>query len=382
MKRLFIISLLSICLAISAYAKDTKQSYLSNKIDSLSTIIHKNELEIECLSKKIDIVNYGYSIDNSLVSNSTAIISNELEAGNRTFTIFSIVIAVLGLVIALLSIGLGVYITKQANLVSKLLKEVNDKKDIVEKLKEDVTIQKEEVEQLNSQIHNDMSGLYDKLRREETKMLLDRLIKVPMDIYNIAPLLMSRDMERDDFDKLLKAYNNLKEEGFSGVGPIFIDDVCINGYFTLFFQHFLDISINEASLKGSYSKLLNNGCECAFPSDIKKSTKDLIAGINKWKDSDKLNILCCYCRALICYQYSYKFNVFNCFVEKISDKELCENIFEQLRKIEDKSIIPFATALKKKYGDDKDFVQKIDADIESLSFDKSTSDNITNQEAN
>ena len=106
-------------------------------------------------------------------------------------------------------------------------------------------------EDLDKKIHSDITGLYNDLRKEETKTLFQRIVKEPLDIDNLGQLLLAREVEPEIFPLLKQAFLKVPET------PIVEDKIDLeNGVFRInpdtknsfmlqFFQHFFYQSVKE-----------------------------------------------------------------------------------------------------------------------------------------
>ncbi|MEJ7740591.1 MAG: hypothetical protein WKF97_24505 [Chitinophagaceae bacterium] len=192
-------------------------------------------------------------------------ISTQISAASLTLTIMGIAFTVIAIIV-------GVYVTYVERKIIKIGEENKGLLNKNERIKKDV-------EDLNRLIQGDIQGLYEKLKRQETIDLIDRLNKVPKDVSNISTLLLSRELHTEDFDKLRKAYQKL-----NNVGSSYKDD-----YKLLFFQHFLTLTLKDEDLKKEILDYIPTAIRCSFENDILKSTHDFIVavidkGLNNFKN--------------------------------------------------------------------------------------------------
>lgn len=87
-------------------------------------------------------------------------------------------------------------------------------KKSVEQKEQDIIRLKEIVESTNRQIQDDIHGVYERLRLEETNTLIERLRQVPEDISNIINLLLSRDLPETSFSILREAYDKVDNPAY------------------------------------------------------------------------------------------------------------------------------------------------------------------------
>ncbi len=345
----------------------------NRKVDSLSIVMSKQNLSLENIEFKVDMLNDCYKKQGELITQSNEVINTTLESGNRSYNMFTLAFTVFAAILSVCGIFLARYINRKEKSVRCMLtavkqekKVVNDEMNEMQKELNRIKETREEVEKVNQQINNDMASIYEKLKREETVSLLDRLIQIPCDIANVNTLLLSRELIEEDYNRLLSAYNVLVENnehdmecGFSTFG----DD-----YLLIFFQHFLDISINEPVLKDKIISFFNIGCRSAFKNDIEKSTKDLLKGISKWGDEEKVEVLVLYIKSLVNYRKDNMF-VYEIIINELNNKELIEKIWDKLI-LEEWANDNFTKALQSKYQDDILFVDKITSDIQVLNATK------------
>lgn len=186
-----------------------------------------------------------------------------LDSVNTTIAGASYALIVFTIIIAVVGIGLGFYITLVERKVRNL---TNENKSILEthiKIKDDV-------EKLDGHIKRNMAQLYDDLKKEETKVYVQRLVKVPKDIANLADFLASRDIPIEFFPELKEAYKSLSEIISEDAKPY-------EGlYQMLFFQHFPSLAIFDNELQDGIEKAYSGLMQSSFENDIIKSSREFI----------------------------------------------------------------------------------------------------------
>lgn len=228
----------------------TADSLLNSKLNALNT-------HIADLEKKIET-------ERNINDKTFNSISTQISAASLTLTIMGIVFAIIAIIV-------GVYVTYVERKIIKIGEENKELLTKNERIKKDV-------EELNKLIQGDIQGLFSRLKRQETIDLLDRLTRVPKDISNICSLLLSRDLQTEDFDRLKKAYKNLNP----------IDGSYKDSYKLLFFQHFLTNTLKDDDLRNEILDFIPSAIQSAFENDILKSTHDFVVaivdkGINNFK---------------------------------------------------------------------------------------------------
>lgn len=201
-----------------------------------------------------------------LIDTSNDVISNQLSTLNSLIAGCSVLLALLG-------ICLGGYVAYMQNKVKKMSKEVNRKANSIAKLAKSV-------EETNKMIQNDMSGLYSKLRKEETFTLLYRLEEEPLDIANLERLLLSRDMDDEGYPILRNAYRNLELSGHADERD-FPNPSYREHYLLQFFQHYMYFAIQDDDIRPTMVKYFVRGMECAYERDAVKTTRDLCRSMSE-----------------------------------------------------------------------------------------------------
>jgi len=239
------------------------------------------------------------------VSNDT--ISNEISAVNTMLVVFSVIVGIIG-------IFLSWYI-------SRVEKKVKTMKDSVEETEKSIKDIAHTVEETDNKIQSDISGLYEKLRKEESLALLKRLELEPQDIAHLDRLLLARPLDNEGFPILKSAFlkiQNSEEE---------TDDLRIDSYKILFFQHYLGLSILDDDLRDVIIGFFQTCMNCAYKRDIIKSTEDFCCALSK--DSvpfDKIEILTLYLKELNDSKHSNLVELKNIFQDKLKKDLLVEAI--------------------------------------------------------
>ena len=221
--------------------------------ESLISEIHDLKADLKETKREIDN-RFAYQMQcNEEAINS---VNTSISGATLALTIVGIIVIVGGIV-------LGFYITLVERKVRNL---TNENKSILEthiKIKDDV-------EKLDSHIKRNMAQLYDDLKKEETKVYVQRLVKVPKDIVNLADILTSRDIPIEFFPKLKEAYKSLSEE--TSEDPKLYE----TAYRMLFFQHFPSVAIFDNELQDGIEKAYSGLMRSSFENDIIKTSREFI----------------------------------------------------------------------------------------------------------
>lgn len=352
---------------------------INERIDSISKDLFKSNIERESLHKEFEMLQSNYECQKEIMSQSSNSIGNQIEAGNRTITIWSIIIAIFGIILGILGVILGVYISKKVKQVTKIQGQVKKIEVQTQKLLRDVNSHKKSVEALDEKMHNRIAELYEDFRREETNTYLNRLVDVPEDIANIIKSLLSRELIYSDYEKVKKAYCKLKNECEDIDTPRGLGFTYREQYLLIFFQHFLNQSIQDNDIRDEVMNSFKTGCDCSYKNDIIKSTKDLMIGINSNVNIDKQNILKEYIIALNDTKHKKLIDVFNIIIDDLDNKDAILILWQNL--IGDHPIvIKFGEALIEKYNNNinlTDQERSLIASIQQkLDEEKGTHDNV------
>lgn len=249
-----------------------------------------------------------------IVDVSNATIANEISAINTMLVAFTIVFGIVG-------VFLGVYISWLQRKVSKM-------SDNIEKKEQTIIALAKTIEETDQKIQSDISGLYAKLRKEETMTLLKRLEMEPQDIANVLDLLLARPLENDGFPILKNAFLKLiKIEADANTDEDIFDSTYKEPFLLLFFQHYLCLSIKDDDLREEIVKGFEHCMACAFKSDIIKSTEDLCKSLKVERASyNKTSILIDYLKALNQSKFTSLIDLKNILQEDINKDLLVDAI--------------------------------------------------------
>jgi hypothetical protein len=254
-------------------------------------------------------INENFEAIKSIVDVSNDSISNEIDAVNTLLVVFSIVFALVGVV-------LGVYISFLHNKVIKIKESIDDKEQTIIRIAKTV-------EETDSKITNDLRGLYEKLQKEETLSLLRRLDEEPQDISNLIQPLLARSLEEDGFAILKQAFLKLKSMDLEDYDY----SSKVSSFTLLFFQHYLYQSLLSDELRDDVISNINQSVQCAFKRDIIKSTKDMCKAISI--DSapfNKIDILVSYLKAINDSRFKDSVELKNILLENLNSNLRVEAI--------------------------------------------------------
>jgi len=255
-------------------------------------------------------------IDIVELSNST--ISNQISASSHFLSVVVVVVTIVGLLI-------GVYVTNTFNKVITIKQESDQILSKMSNIKADI-------DAVNKQINCDLEGLYQRLRNEETKNILDRLVEVPLDLCNTYMILLSRDIEECNFSRLKEAYHNLCDSGQENEILNPITGTYKDGYFLLLFQHFTYNTILDNELRDTLIEKFGGCINCAFKRDIVKSTKDLCRALSDTKAVfDKTHVLTAYLKSLNSSKYKEDKDLKNILETEINDITILPSAIEYLQ---------------------------------------------------
>ena len=231
------------------------------KIDSL-------KLEITILKEKLDTQNekltefqdrLQYQTDQ--INSQTSMLDTAFDGVSAEISASSNYIGIFGIVLTLISIALGWYVTK----IEKSIKSMYKDSELLTERNIEI---KQSVEALSDKITRDSKGLYNIIRNEESNHILDRLISVPEDIDNLFFNLAARDLDPEHYLKLKEAYRQV-------IGDSNFD---VN-YTILIFQHFSGFWPFDSEIKDNIISNFDKTFEHIYKNDILKSSRDFFSAM-------------------------------------------------------------------------------------------------------
>jgi len=206
-----------------------------------------------------------------------------LASASHYITIVGVII---GVIIAIVSLVLGIYIN---HIYKKIFAITDENKKLLETHK----AVKSDVDRLNELINCNLMGLYGRIKEEETKHIIGRLQRVPLDIANVIGSLLSRELSKEYYQPLKQCYLDLKSKSSLPSKPesAVSFEQNFHSYLLLFFQHYADQALFDEQIaedmQNQYVYLMNS----AFENDIKKTTMDFIrACIDNYLSNQGLKI--------------------------------------------------------------------------------------------
>lgn len=321
MKNILLFTFFTISIYASEIKGFNKENLEKNNVENIS-----NTHKTITLNEKIEELNKDYEKQEKINEKTFDSISNQITAASFNLTIF-------GFLFGVAAVGLGLYVTQIKRKIV-LIREEN--KSLLSETKKF----KEEVVKINTQIQNDIYGLFLKIKREETTHILQRLSKIPEDISNLSQQLLSRELEKSDFTILKDAYLKLKEKK-----PINLEDEndkdnefynydeqtnYLNSYKLLFFQHFLDLAIKDSTINEDLIDNYNVSVSCAFENDIIKSTIDFTEAIMETGLQSKTKEINAFITALSQSKYQTFDEVYQIIFKNLQTRENHFNLFNLL----------------------------------------------------
>ena len=259
--------------------------------------LHSDSLqsEVDSLQAKLDALQAKSDLIYSVVEPANSGVANQLSTITFWLEFIAIVIAVGGGL-------LGFYISKKRREIERMARTVDEKKVLVEELAGTVDVKKQEVEalaktteDLDKKIHSDITGLYNDLRKEETKTIFQRLVKEPLDIDNLSSLLLAREVDSDNYPLLKQAYLNLPEKIEHSPlkdGYLVVQSDSKHNYMLQFFQHFFYQSVKDDDIRPIFVEYFKNIFDNAFDSDLIRATEGLCKALTDADSKfDKADVL-------------------------------------------------------------------------------------------
>ena len=248
-----IIVIMLVCLLpVSAAAEQAVTHKTAKGTEDQKEYVDKKIANVE---NELSLINYEIDQLRQTQEMSNDVIANGLNTSNLLISVFAALFAVGAFLI-------GIYVTR-------ICKKV-------ETLDNEVTIKETAVRTLSQEIHENFDNLFSKIRRADTKSLLERLVSVPQDIANIAKILLTRELVEDDYPILRGAYEKLLKSGDAKMNSDAFGNTIEDEYAVLFLQHFPAYSFNDPPLRKIIMPIFEVWiANSAFPNDIEKVAREI-----------------------------------------------------------------------------------------------------------
>ena len=284
-----------------------KLSDLSSTVDSLKCQLNTLQANNDYLSGIMETANDS--------------VANQLSAASYLLAIIAIVIMIVGGI-------LGYYISKKKKQIDLIAATIDDKEKTIEKVSE-------ATKELDKLIKGNLGELYKKLRNEETKALLDRLVLEPRDIGNLIQPLLARELDEKGFSKLREAFFKLKNESEDdkpeeGVRYLKLRASAYEDYNLLFFQHYSYQALKDDKVRPDLVNGFNDNCQKAFKRDLIKTTIDICKALDEDVSTfNKEEVLTAYLKALNKCKYRRLEDLRNIFEQNITKLEILKKAIEK-----------------------------------------------------
>ncbi len=285
---------------------ETVQS-LSKRLDGVNN-------DIQQIDQKTDKLENAYAQLDSrteqlaqMQSMSNEVISNGLSASNRLVSAF-------GIIVTIVAVGLGIYVARMEKRIKSLKSDVDEKES--------------SVRELVGQVNRDIDGLYVRIRKADTRSILERLTEVPQDIANVSELLLARELQPEDFPLLKTAFVKLLDSDDFDLSGSFGTASIGDQYAGLFAQHFLAESLRDIIIKPHVLNVFEEWvADNAFPNDLEKAAKDIAPLLKDISlKVDKMDLLRKYVKGLMASRYKDNTAFVNKVKSYIGDDALWDEV--------------------------------------------------------
>ncbi len=371
-------------------AKTSKVDSLSVQMQILEQQTNKEQNQIAIIQKELGVCEKEMSAICEQVERTNEEISNQIAASSHTIQVW-------GWIIAIMAFVFGFYINRMWKKISdatakakeqldqaeetfaditKEQKKVNDQQQEVKKIQEDTEEKLKELQNLHSDIQNNMSAIYEKMKREETVALLKRLEEIPEDITNVGDILLTRQFVKNDFEIMLNAYHNLISRSLELNGLTSISELrgrdedfrSLEGSYILqFAQHFMEEAIVDKELQSLLrSRFRELFSDCFFRNDAEKSTTDFKKGVSTLNIQSQKSLIADFLLAIAQSHYAKFEELYNTLLLDLTESNI-QKIWEKISS-DKKNAVYLAQYLKKLIGEKNfstEFLANIDAYIQN-----------------
>lgn len=323
--------LCTICIA--GYAKTNKVDSLSAKMMDIENSVAAEQREIAILQREVEVCEKSLRCVDEHVNRTNEAVANQIAASSHTIQVWGWIIAVIAVVVTILMSIVGVHYARYINklrknialLSSEAKKKFNQAKEASAEIDETQrkTIQQQseikqnlkdaenkiqELQQIYSDIQANANEIYESVKREETKALLIRLVNVPEDVTNMQTGLLVRILKEEDYEVLLKAYENLINQYQQIYGTSTTEELRKkspqfaykeSAYVMLFAQHFMGRAIMMPELRHLLQDMFGDLFkDYFFINDAEKCTEDFKAGVMQLDEATQINLITDYILAI------------------------------------------------------------------------------------
>ncbi|MBI2257920.1 MAG: hypothetical protein HYU67_03365 [Flavobacteriia bacterium] len=291
---------------------------ISNYSDAKpKTSIDSLEKEVSNLKEEITEIKSRQQYQGEQINGQTGMLDTAFDGVSAELSASSNFIGIFGIIIAIFSIGLSIYVAR----IEKNVKAMKTDSELL--LQKNIQI-KQDLEALGDKITKDTTGLYKLIRNEESNQMIDRLISVPEDIDNLFSNLASRDLEKEHFPKIKEAFLQLdeKDDGYSA-------------YLTLFFQHFSDLSFMDLDIKPKFLKSLPDNFSNAFKNDVLKSVSDFFNATLQMTIAKSISEINQYVAAFCKSQFAEKEDIYFTINNAMKNRENKFELYDSISKAPD-----------------------------------------------
>lgn len=373
-------------ISVMGYTKPNKLDSLSVRVANVENSITRERQEISILQKEVEVCEKSLRNIDEHVDRANEKVSNQITSSSHTIQAWGWIMTVLAFVF-------GYYINRMwkkvadatANAEKQLHRaeeasadiaeeqeRVNAQQQAVKKMQEDTEVKLQELQTLHSDIQNNMSAIYEKMKREETMSWLNRLENIPEDIANVGDILLARQLIKSDFQIMLNAYHNLikrcmEVNEVTTIAKLRQKDAGFRkregSYALQFAQHFMDeaIVVEETRdiLRPRFGVYFE---ECFFRNDAEKCTADLKKGVARLEEGLQVEIIAEYVLAMAKSHYSKFEELYSTLLSDLAENNI-RKIWEKIS-ADKKDAIHLAQYLKKLIEERKfsaEFLANVDA---------------------
>lgn len=331
----------------SLYGNNLSLQKLSYRMDSVAVVYEIERQSIEQIKKEQELLEKSlFRIDEQVARHNESV-SNQIAASAHVISTWGWIFTILSIALTIAGIGFGYYVnimrkrikeltseakqireelsenvlelTEQQQRISTNQEEINN---LQQKIKEEAQVISQNIEEgekqikilqeLTAQFKENSRKIYTHLRNEETKMLIERLVQIPEDIFNISKLLLSRELSADAYGDIYTAYQKLIARGLEAASLTSLDELRLRNpkfnnaehlYALIFTQHFLDQAIQTPVLSEYIQSQFGYLCGCFYRNDAEKCTEDLKRGISSFDVKGQINVLVRFIIALSSTQF-------------------------------------------------------------------------------